>query len=73
MCIRDRNRLESIKEFNVSKRIWIGGGSLRLANNLGQKLDKDTIYTNAKACLLYTSTVIMITCINLKFNYFRLF
>lgn len=43
------NRLESIKEFNVSKRIFIGGGSLRLANNLGQKLDKDTIYTNAKA------------------------
>lgn len=43
------NRLESIKEFNVSKRIFIGGGSLRLANNLGQKLDRDTIYTNSKA------------------------
>lgn len=43
------NRLESIKEFNISKRIFIGGGSLRLSKHLEQKLNPDTIYTNAKA------------------------
>ena len=43
------NRLKGIPEFNMSKRIFIGGGSLRLSKFLDQDLDIETIYTNAKA------------------------
>lgn len=43
------NRLKGMKEYNTSKLIFIGGGSLRLANYLNQTVDKDTIFTNAKA------------------------
>lgn len=44
------NRLESIKEFNTSTRIFIGGGSLRLKDYLcDETVEQDTIYTNARA------------------------
>ena len=43
------NRLMGMKEYNTSKHIFIGGGSLRLARYLDSEIDKDTIYTNSKA------------------------
>lgn len=43
------NRLKGISEYNISKHIFVGGGSLRLAKYFNEELDKDTIYTNAKA------------------------
>ncbi|MCD3217849.1 ParM/StbA family protein [Clostridium botulinum C] len=43
------NRLKGISEYNISKHIFTGGGSLRLAKYFSEELDKDTIYTNAKA------------------------
>ncbi|HFD2033473.1 TPA: StbA family protein [Clostridium perfringens] len=44
------NRLESIKEFNTSTRIFIGGGSLRLKKYLNEEfIEQDTIYTNARS------------------------
>lgn len=43
------NRLKGIPEFNMSKRIYVGGGSLRLAKFINSEIDEDTIFTNAKA------------------------
>lgn len=47
-----KNRLSGIKEFNISKHIYVGGGALRLEKYLKQDIDKDTVYTNAKAFYL---------------------
>ena len=43
------NRLKGISEFNTSKRIYVGGGTLRLAKFINVDIEEDTIYTNAKA------------------------
>lgn len=43
------NRLKGLQEYNLSKHIFIGGGSLRLAEFLDIQIDKDTVYTNANA------------------------
>lgn len=43
------NRLKGIQEYNMSKLVFVGGGSLRLGKYLKQELDNDIIYTNAKA------------------------
>lgn len=43
------NRLKGLQEYNLSKHIFVGGGSLRLAKFLNIEIDKDTVYTNAKA------------------------
>lgn len=43
------NRLKGIQEYNMSKLVFVGGGSLRLGRYLKQELDNDIIYTNAKA------------------------
>lgn len=43
------NRLKGLQEYNLSKHIFVGGGSLRLSKFLDIEIDPDTIYTNAKA------------------------
>lgn len=43
------NRLKGLQEYNLSKHIFVGGGSLRLSKFLDIEIDKDTVYTNAKA------------------------
>lgn len=43
------NRLKGLQEYNLSKHIFVGGGSLRLSKFLNIEIDKDTVYTNAKA------------------------
>lgn len=44
------NRLESLKEYNISSRVFIGGGSLRLSKYItDESIDSNTIYTNARA------------------------
>ncbi|WP_297639241.1 ParM/StbA family protein [uncultured Clostridium sp.] len=43
------NRLKGIQEFNISKRIYVGGGSLRLSKFIDSEVDEDTVFTNAKA------------------------
>lgn len=43
------NRLKGIQEYNLSKHIFVGGGSLRLEKFLDMQIDSETIYTNAKA------------------------
>lgn len=46
------NRLKGIPEYNISKHIFVGGGSLRLSKCLETEIDKSTIYTNSKAFYL---------------------
>lgn len=47
------NRLNGMKEYVTSKHIFVGGGSYRLGKFLlNEELDKDTIFTNAKAFYL---------------------
>lgn len=43
------NRLKGLQEYNLSKHIFVGGGSLRLSKFLDIEIEPDTIYTNAKA------------------------
>lgn len=43
------NRLKGLQEYNISKRIFIGGGSLRLSKFLENEITENTIYTNAEA------------------------
>lgn len=46
------NRLKGIQEYNISKHVFVGGGSLRLSKYLDAEIDRSTIYTNAKAFYL---------------------
>lgn len=46
------NKLKGIPEYNFSKHVFIGGGAYRLAKYLNDKIEKETIYTNAKAYYL---------------------
>ncbi|MGU8484985.1 ParM/StbA family protein [Clostridium perfringens] len=44
------NRLKGIQEYNISKHIFIGGGSLRLEKFIGiTNVDQNSFYTNAQA------------------------
>ena len=43
------NRLKGLQEYNLSKHIFVGGGSLRLSKFLDIDIEQDTVYTNAKA------------------------
>lgn len=44
------NRLKGIQEYNISKHIFIGGGSLRLEKFISENnIDSNSFYTNAQA------------------------